>query len=83
MASLGLIRIGERRDRLKQMLKEVQRTRSLHRAARQRHAFAGSCGRQLPVVAVVGYTNAVRLSIWCSMEEKKQGRRIILMSTFL
>jgi hypothetical protein len=25
----------------------------------------------------------VRLSIWCSMEEKKQGRRIILMSTFL
>jgi hypothetical protein len=25
----------------------------------------------------------VRLSIWCSMEEKRQGRRIILMNTFL
>jgi hypothetical protein len=25
----------------------------------------------------------VSLSIWCSMEEKKQGHRIILMSAFL
>ncbi|CAM6033876.1 unnamed protein product, partial [Sphagnum compactum] len=62
-------RIGERRDRLKQMLKEVQRTRSLHRAARQRHAFAGSCGRQLPVVAVVGYTNAGKSSMVAALSK--------------
>lgn len=37
----------------------MQRTRLLHRAARQRHALAGSSGLGLPLVAVVGYTNAV------------------------
>src|SRR3954467_1184596 len=42
--------------RLRQELEEVRRTRSLHRRARQRAA--------LPVVALVGYTNAGKSTLF-------------------
>lgn len=55
-------RISERKDRLLTMLKEVRRTRALHRDARRKHG-AGGHGNRLPVVAVVGYTNAGKSSL--------------------
>jgi GTP-binding protein HflX len=48
--------IGERITRLKRELEEVKRTRSLHRAARQRVPY--------PVVALVGYTNAGKSTLF-------------------
>ncbi|KAH7387014.1 hypothetical protein KP509_16G000200 [Ceratopteris richardii] len=55
-------RISERRDRILTMLKEVRRTRSLHREARKKYGTGGH-GNQLPVIAVVGYTNAGKSSL--------------------
>ncbi len=48
--------IGERIARLKTELEEVKRTRHLHRAARKRVPF--------PVVALVGYTNAGKSTLF-------------------
>ena len=48
--------IGERITRLKRELKEVKRTRSLHRAARSRVPY--------PVIALVGYTNAGKSTLF-------------------
>ena len=48
--------IRERIARLKRELKDVERTRSLHRAARQRVPY--------PVVALVGYTNAGKSTLF-------------------
>lgn len=48
--------IGERIARLKAELEEVKRTRTLHRAARKRVPF--------PVVALVGYTNAGKSTLF-------------------
>jgi len=48
--------IGERITRLKRELEEVKRTRSLHRAARQRVPY--------PVIALVGYTNAGKSTLF-------------------
>jgi len=48
--------ISERITRLKRELEEVRRTRSLHRAARQR--------RDTPQVALVGYTNAGKSTLF-------------------
>ncbi|MCO5581563.1 hypothetical protein L7F22_035451 [Adiantum nelumboides] len=63
-------RISERRDRLLTMLKEVRRTRSLHRDARKKHGM-GSHGNRLPVVAVVGYTNAGKSSLVSALSRSK------------
>ena len=48
--------IGERIVRLKRDLEHVRRTRHLHRAARQRVPF--------PVIALVGYTNAGKSTLF-------------------
>ena len=48
--------IDDRIDRLKKDLADVRRTRSLHRAARQRVAY--------PVIALVGYTNAGKSTLF-------------------
>ncbi|MCB4823189.1 GTPase HflX [Roseicella aerolata] len=48
--------IGDRIARLRQELDEVRRTRSLHRRARERVPF--------PVVALVGYTNAGKSTLF-------------------
>ncbi|KAI5067597.1 hypothetical protein GOP47_0018125 [Adiantum capillus-veneris] len=63
-------RISERRDRLLTMLKEVRRTRSLHRDARRKHGMGGH-GNRLPVVAVVGYTNAGKSSLVSALSRSK------------
>ncbi|GAV57682.1 MMR_HSR1 domain-containing protein [Cephalotus follicularis] len=49
-------RILDRRNRLLTQIEEVRRTRSLQRAARKRHGELQ--GKNMPTVAVVGYTNA-------------------------
>ena len=48
--------IDDRIDRLKKDLADVRRTRSLHRAARQRVPY--------PVIALVGYTNAGKSTLF-------------------
>eukprot|EP00249_Psilotum_nudum_P012891 c24029_g1_i2 orf=438-1673(-) len=55
-------RISERKERLRSMLAEVRRTRALHRTARDKHG-AHVHGNHVPVVAVVGYTNAGKSSL--------------------
>ncbi len=51
--------IGERIVRLKRELEQVRRTRGLHRSARRRVPF--------PVVALVGYTNAGKSTLFNAM----------------
>ncbi|CAH2599267.1 ribosome rescue factor HflX [Rhodovastum atsumiense] len=51
--------IGERIVRLKRELEQVRRTRGLHRSARKRVPF--------PVVALVGYTNAGKSTLFNTM----------------
>ncbi len=51
--------IGDRIVRLKKELEQVRRTRGLHRSARQRVPF--------PVVALVGYTNAGKSTLFNAM----------------
>jgi GTP-binding protein HflX len=51
--------IGERIARLKRELEQVRRTRGLHRTARRRVPF--------PVVALVGYTNAGKSTLFNAM----------------
>lgn len=63
-------RISERKDRLLALLKEVRRTRSLHRDARRKLGM-GSHGNRLPVVAVVGYTNAGKSSLVATLSRSK------------
>jgi 50S ribosomal subunit-associated GTPase HflX len=58
--------IGERIARLKTELEEVKRTRHLHRAARKRVPF--------PVVALVGYTNAGRSTLFNRLPAPKSSR---------
>jgi len=48
--------IDQRIDKLKRMLKDVKRTRELHRAARRKIPF--------PIVALVGYTNAGKSTLF-------------------
>ncbi len=55
--------ITERITRLKKELKQVQRTRGLHRGARQRVPY--------PVVAFVGYTNAGKSTLFNRLTEAK------------
>lgn len=49
-------RIIERQSQLLSKIEEVRRTRALHRAARKRRGELQ--GQGLPIIAVVGYTNA-------------------------
>ncbi len=51
--------IGERIVRLRQELEQVRRTRALHRGARRRVPF--------PVIALVGYTNAGKSTLFNAM----------------
>lgn len=48
--------IGQRIDKLKRQLKDVKRTRELHRAARRKVPY--------PIVALVGYTNAGKSTLF-------------------
>ena len=48
--------IDQRIDKLKRMLKDVKRTRELHRAARRKVPY--------PIVALVGYTNAGKSTLF-------------------
>jgi GTP-binding protein HflX len=60
-------RILERRIQLLSEIEEVRRTRALQRAARKRHGCGHGCG--LPIVAVVGYTNAGKSSLVAALSQ--------------
>jgi len=53
--------IGERITKLKRELKEVRRTRAIHRAARQKVPY--------PIVALVGYTNAGKSTLFNTLTD--------------
>src|SRR3546814_2193290 len=55
--------ITERITRIKKDLEQVQRTRGLHRGARQRVPY--------PVVALVGYTNAGKSTLFNRLTEAR------------
>jgi GTP-binding protein HflX len=65
--------ITERITRLKKELTQVQRTRGLHRGARQRVPY--------PVVALVGYTNAGKSTLFNRLTEAKVLARDQLFAT--
>jgi len=65
--------ITDRIARLKKELVQVQRTRSLHRGARQRVPY--------PVVALVGYTNAGKSTLFNRLTEAKVLARDQLFAT--
>ncbi|KAH9313919.1 hypothetical protein KI387_022546 [Taxus chinensis] len=60
-------RILERRNQLLSEIEEVRRTRALQRVARKRHGKG--YGRGMPVVAVVGYTNAGKSSLVAGLSQ--------------
>jgi GTPase len=65
--------IGERLAKIRQELETVKRTRSLHRRARQRVPF--------PVVALVGYTNAGKSTLFNRLTDSKVLAKDILFAT--
>ncbi len=65
--------IGERITRLKRELEQVRRTRHLHRAARQRVPF--------PVIALVGYTNAGKSTLFNALTGAEVTARDQLFAT--
>ena len=65
--------IGERIVRLRKDLEQVRRTRGLHRSARQRVPF--------PVVALVGYTNAGKSTLFNAMTGAEVAARDQLFAT--
>ncbi|TVR99196.1 MAG: GTPase HflX [Rhodospirillales bacterium] len=65
--------ITERITRLRRELKEVKRTRGLHRTARQRVPF--------PVVALVGYTNAGKSTLFNRLTDAAVTARDQLFAT--
>jgi GTPase len=66
-------RIDERIDRIKRELEAVKRTRGLHRQARQRVAY--------PVIALVGYTNAGKSTLFNRLTGASVGARDQLFAT--
>ena len=65
--------IGERMVRLKRELEQVRRTRGLHRGARRRVPF--------PVVALVGYTNAGKSTLFNALTGAEVAARDQLFAT--
>ena len=65
--------IGDRIVRLKRELEQVRRTRGLHRTARRRVPF--------PVVALVGYTNAGKSTLFNAMTGAEVAARDQLFAT--
>jgi GTP-binding protein HflX len=65
--------LAEKIDRLKRDLEDVRRTRSLHRAARRRTPF--------PTMALVGYTNAGKSTLFNRLTEAKVEARDMLFAT--
>ena len=65
--------IGERIGRLRRELDEVKRTRALHRDARKRVPY--------PVVALVGYTNAGKSTLFNRLTNAKVMARDMLFAT--
>ncbi len=65
--------IGERIARLRRELEDVKRTRGLHRAARRRVPY--------PVVALVGYTNAGKSTLFNRLTRASVGAADLLFAT--
>ena len=65
--------IGERIGKLKRELDDVKRTRALHREARRRVPY--------PVVALVGYTNAGKSTLFNRLTHAKVGAEDMLFAT--
>src|SRR6202023_576568 len=65
--------IGERIAKLKRELEDVTRTRSLHREARRRVPY--------PVVALVGYTNAGKSTLFNRLTRSRVGAEDMLFAT--
>jgi len=65
--------IGERIVRLKRELEEVKRTRGLHRKARKRMPY--------PVVALVGYTNAGKSTLFNRLTKSEVMAKDMLFAT--
>lgn len=65
--------IGERIARLRRELDDVKRTRSLHREARRRVPY--------PVVALVGYTNAGKSTLFNRLTRSTVGAENMLFAT--
>ena len=65
--------LAEKIDKLKRDLEDVRRTRSLHRAARRRTPF--------PTMALVGYTNAGKSTLFNRLTEAKVEAKDMLFAT--
>ncbi len=65
--------IGERIGKLKRELNDVRRTRALHREARKRVPY--------PVVALVGYTNAGKSTLFNRLTRSNVGAENMLFAT--
>jgi GTP-binding protein HflX len=65
--------LAEKIDRLKADLEDVRRTRALHRAARRRTPF--------PTLALVGYTNAGKSTLFNRLTEAKVEAKDMLFAT--
>jgi GTP-binding protein HflX len=65
--------IGERIARLKQELEEVKRTRELHRAGRRRVPY--------PIIALVGYTNAGKSTLFNRLTQSSVMAEDLLFAT--
>ncbi len=65
--------IGERIAKIKKELEEVKRTRGLHRQARKRVPF--------PIVALVGYTNAGKSTLFNRLTESEVLAKDLLFAT--
>ena len=65
--------IGERITKIKKELEEVKRTRGLHRRARKRVPF--------PVVALVGYTNAGKSTLFNRLTDSEVLAKDLLFAT--